>query len=322
MYKRMSKKVNRLIFMLLAVMPVCFASPVEDRREKVMDLVVSEAVKADFPPALALAIADVGSGFEPEAVSADGGRGVMQMQPETGVKLFAVPAYRLFDARTNIATGLKHLKQLLNQYDDYLDIALSAYKSEGNDSVVTPEGLRMIPATVNYVTQVLGKREFYLKHPKVRAALDGFGGSSETYARQYAQPVETVIEMPVNAIGPQIPQAAGETLKGDYFSPPKPAVQQPLPRWKQNRPKLRIELDAKAQLLRLDDFADPNSRLNQMLALRQGNGGNVAARPAVEAEQQANAQLAAFKQLPAERQALVSNLRALRAYNLQRDVGE
>lgn len=294
-----------LMGLLLAVVSVYgMAANPEARREKVMDMVISEAIKADFPPALALAIADRGSNFEPEAISPTGERGVMQLQPQLMRTQFDVPAYRLFDARTNIRTGLKYLKQLLITYDDYIDIALSGYYAgeQGSNAVETPQGLRVIPSTRDDVTQVLGQREFYLKHPKVQAALDGVSLPTDL-TREYTQPVETLT----------IETSTIETLSGDYFSPPQiaePLTFQPPP--SQSRAQLRIPMDAKDRIEQLDDFANPKSRLNQLLASRRGGGGveDEAPQPQIESDP--------IDHLPAERQALVSNLRALRQYNLTR----
>ncbi len=102
------------------------------------------------------------SGFNPEAVSNKGALGLMQLMPDTasryGVALDAVDATRrrLFDPALNVSTGARHLRDLLNQFDGRLDLALAAYNAGAG--AVQRAG-NQVPAyreTQNYVRTVLG----------------------------------------------------------------------------------------------------------------------------------------------------------------------
>lgn len=162
-----------LIFMLIATNAMAISSDKRQAsRERIMDMVVEEAIKADFPPELALAVARVESNFDAKALSPVGARGVMQIMPKTARDEFGVAASKLYQPRTNIRLGIRFLRQLMNRYDNYVDIALSHYN--GGSRVRTSYGtLRVIPATRDYVTKVMAYRVDYRSHPKVMLAKRG-----------------------------------------------------------------------------------------------------------------------------------------------------
>jgi len=128
-------------------------------RNEVMKLVVEEADAQGVDPALALAIAQVESDFNPSVVSHKGARGVMQIMPKTGREEFGLNPAMLFDPRTNIRTGITFIKQLKERYGRE-DIALSHYN--GGSRVRGSNGeLNVIPATRGYVNKVQNKAAFY-----------------------------------------------------------------------------------------------------------------------------------------------------------------
>ena len=144
----------------------------------VMRLVVDEAERQRIDPALALAVADVESGFRTHAESHAGARGVMQIMPATAWDEFGVSPAKLYNARTNVAIGVRFLKQLLSRYER-LDIALSHYN--GGSAVRTCHGdLRVIPATRRYVNKVIQKMSEYRSHPLVLASVQGEHADSES----------------------------------------------------------------------------------------------------------------------------------------------
>jgi len=126
-------------------------------QEMVKTIVVEEARALGVDPALALAIAQVESDFNPNAVSHVGARGVMQIMPKTAKDEFGLNPSILFDARINIRTGITFIKQLKQRYGD-IEFALSHYN--GGSRVTGPDGqLRVIPATRGYVDKVLARME-------------------------------------------------------------------------------------------------------------------------------------------------------------------
>jgi hypothetical protein len=125
--------------------------------------VISEAKRQNIAPSLALAIADVESNFNHQALSHAGAKGVMQIMPRTAEQVFGVPRSRLFDPDVNIELGIKFIKKLLGRYDNRLDIALSHYN--GGSGVKNKYGeLSVIPATRDYVDKVLATQQGFLKH--------------------------------------------------------------------------------------------------------------------------------------------------------------
>ncbi|WP_057831414.1 lytic transglycosylase domain-containing protein [Colwellia sp. TT2012] len=126
----------------------------------IQQLLVDEANRQGIDPALALAMAEVESNFNPKALSKAGAKGVMQIMPATAQKVFGISSEQLYDEKINIHLGIRFIKQLLTRYNQRLDIALSHYN--GGSAVQDKWGrLRVIPATKRYVNKVLSAREKY-----------------------------------------------------------------------------------------------------------------------------------------------------------------
>jgi len=155
------------IFIMLSFSPSSVASIRLDQRA-VMKLVVEEATSQGVDPALALAVAQVESDFNPSVVSHKGARGVMQIMPKAAKEDFGVNPSLLFDARTNIRIGVTFIKQLHNRYGK-IEYALSHYN--GGSRVTGRDGrLRVIPVTQGYVDKVLAKAAHYRTTPPVMMA--------------------------------------------------------------------------------------------------------------------------------------------------------
>lgn len=160
-------------------------------RDAVMDLVAREAVANGIPISLALAVARVESDFQADARSHVGARGVMQIMPATAEGELGVARSQLYDPAVNVPAGLRFLRQLLDRYDNRVDIALSHYN--GGSRVRRPNGeLRVIPATRPYVRKVMLWDQRYAEHPLAQheaigrkgrlASLDDLGGARQRYA--------------------------------------------------------------------------------------------------------------------------------------------
>ena len=74
---------------------------------------------------LIVAIIEAESSFNPRAVSRRGARGLMQLMPETAASLGVGDP---FDPRENIEGGVRHLRALMDQFDNNLPLVLAAYK--------------------------------------------------------------------------------------------------------------------------------------------------------------------------------------------------
>ncbi len=103
-------------------------------RRQVARAVAEEARRAGYDPLLILAIIDVESDFETQAVSEKGARGLMQIQPTTlhflaereGLRLTREEVFA--DPALCVRLGIRYLRQLHDRFHD-LDLALMAYNA-------------------------------------------------------------------------------------------------------------------------------------------------------------------------------------------------
>lgn len=102
-------------------------------------------------PALVSAIIKAESDFDPDAVSRAGAIGLMQLMPETAVRLDVRDP---FDPEENIAGGARYLRYLLDRFHGNLPLALAAYNA-GATRVEQYKALPPIHETRRYVKKVL-----------------------------------------------------------------------------------------------------------------------------------------------------------------------
>ncbi|WP_193216485.1 MULTISPECIES: lytic transglycosylase domain-containing protein [unclassified Pseudoalteromonas] len=151
------------IFMLLLCATHNAQASYQSEKLKVMNTIIEKSIAYDLDPILALSVAKVESNFEGDALSHAGARGVMQIMPATAMGEFNVSAAQLYDISTNIDIGIRYLKQLMNMYDQRLDIALSHYN--GGSAVRQYDGsLKVIPATHKYVRKVISTSKNFKNH--------------------------------------------------------------------------------------------------------------------------------------------------------------
>ena len=81
------------------------------------------------------------SGFNPQAVSPKGARGLMQLMPGTAALMGVSDA---FDVEQNIGGGVKYLERCLSQFNQDVGLALAAYNA-GPDNVVKSRDARRFP---------------------------------------------------------------------------------------------------------------------------------------------------------------------------------
>jgi len=106
---------------------------------------------------LIYAIVEVESGYNTAAVSPKGARGPMQLMLATATRYGLRQATDLHNPEKNIQAGVRHLKDLLQQHDGNVALALAAYNAGAG--AVQRHGSRIPPfrETMLYVPAVLSR---------------------------------------------------------------------------------------------------------------------------------------------------------------------
>jgi len=93
------------------------------------------------------------SAYDPQAVSSAGALGLMQLMPATAADYGVSAREQLFDPETNLRTGMRHLRRLLDQYGR-IGAAVMAYNA-GEGALERGGGVVRYPETQRYTHAVL-----------------------------------------------------------------------------------------------------------------------------------------------------------------------
>jgi soluble lytic murein transglycosylase-like protein len=108
------------------------------------------AARHNVDPNLVRAVVKVESNFNPNAVSRKGAMGLMQLMPSTARQL---KVNNPFDPEQNVDAGVRHLKQLLDNYGGDVRLTLAAYNA-GAGAVARSSGVPHYAETQNYVRRI------------------------------------------------------------------------------------------------------------------------------------------------------------------------
>lgn len=125
--------------------------------KRFQQLIHQAATRHRIEPAMIKAIIMAESGFNPNAVSNRGARGLMQLMPQTAEALGVAD---VFDPHHNIDGGVRYFRQLLNHFQGDVTLALAAYNA-GLQKVLDHNGVPPFKSTQRYVEKVLTYYEFY-----------------------------------------------------------------------------------------------------------------------------------------------------------------
>jgi soluble lytic murein transglycosylase-like protein len=113
-------------------------------------IIEAAAQRHGVDPNLVRAIIKVESNFNPQAVSTKGAVGLMQLMPATARTL---KVHNPFDPQQNVDGGVRHLKQLLDDYNGDVKLSLAAYNA-GAGAVARSRGVPRNAETRNYVKRI------------------------------------------------------------------------------------------------------------------------------------------------------------------------
>jgi soluble lytic murein transglycosylase-like protein len=104
-------------------------------------------------PLLLQSVIQQESGFDPNATSAAGAQGLMQLMPQTAASLGVTNSY---DPAQSIDAGARYLSQQLGTFGGDTSLALAAYNA-GSGAVQRYGGVPPYPETQSYVQQILDR---------------------------------------------------------------------------------------------------------------------------------------------------------------------
>ncbi len=181
-----------------------------DLINSVIETVVNAASsRNNIDPDLINSVICAESGFNPNAVSRKGARGLMQLMPETADRLGVQDA---MDPAANVEGGTRYLRELLARYHGDIVKALAAYNA-GPDRVEQYHGVPPYRETLGYVARVI--RDYNRKKLAQQRALPdsasycGVGQNSQPIA--FGAPGRPSIARPVVAPPEQLFSAAVKT---------------------------------------------------------------------------------------------------------------
>ncbi|HET9183545.1 MAG TPA: lytic transglycosylase domain-containing protein [Candidatus Angelobacter sp.] len=120
-------------------------------KDEINQFVRDAATKYQLDPDFVASVIDAESNYNPHAISRKGAQGLMQLMPQTAIRLGVKDA---FDPQSNVEAGTAHLNALLNQYHNDPIKALAAYNA-GSHRVQQYHGVPPYRETRAYVARIV-----------------------------------------------------------------------------------------------------------------------------------------------------------------------
>ncbi|MBE2257582.1 MAG: lytic transglycosylase domain-containing protein [Rhodobacteraceae bacterium] len=130
--------------------------------------IAAAARDAGLDPALVHALIAVESAYQPSAVSPKGAVGLMQLLPETAQR------YGVSDpagVEANLRAGTRHLRGLMEMFDDRVDLVLAAYNAGEGAVKRYNNSIPPYPETRQYVPAVIDRYQASSGRPVRRSAV-------------------------------------------------------------------------------------------------------------------------------------------------------
>lgn len=131
----------------------------DKNRQRFATRIAAVAQRHDLPEALIHAVVATESAYDPNAVSRAGAVGLMQLMPATA-RRYGVTNRR--DPTANLSAGTRYLKDLLEHFNNDLELALAGFNA--GENAVKKYGNKIPPfdETRSYVRKVL---QIYQEYP-------------------------------------------------------------------------------------------------------------------------------------------------------------
>ena len=128
-----------------------FRSIFRHKKERLFHPIILQAAsRHEIDPALVKAIIMAESGYNPNAISQRGAKGLMQLMPSTAE---ALGVEDVFNPEQNISGGVRYFKKLVNRFDGDIKLALAAYNA-GSNKVRHYQGIPPYKSTHHYIEKV------------------------------------------------------------------------------------------------------------------------------------------------------------------------
>ena len=191
MTKIKQKPLQRMLMatlFMLGLVQTSYATTAPVSRNEIKQSIILESKRNGLPPSLALAVAKVGSDFQPRTLSQGNARGVMQLYPQT---VDWVSADDLWQPDTNIRAGIRYLNRLIQRYFGRRELALSHYHS--GYALNAPLLSVIEPGSEPFVEKVLRWEERYKAQSAIWSSVtpDSYPADRQAYA---PTPYNTFIE--------------------------------------------------------------------------------------------------------------------------------